>query len=93
MNLFKISVRVAAGHTADLTPLAELKQIAEGMLEDVTDPDMQELLLEIIESCDEGSSKAYLLMEDLQELEDELTLEGHGVPHTDYDISMYASCV
>jgi hypothetical protein len=86
MNLFKISMRVATGHIADLTPLTELKQTAEGLLEEIDDPDMQDLLYEIIESCDQGSSKAYLLMEDLQELEDELAVEGHGVPHTDYDI-------
>jgi hypothetical protein len=90
MNLFRISVRVATGHIADLTPLSELKQIAEGMLNDVNDSDMQDLLQEIIESCNEGSSKAYLLMEDLNELEDELSVEGHGVPHSDYDFtSMY----
>jgi ribosomal protein RSM22 (predicted rRNA methylase) len=84
MNLFKIAIRVATGHIADLTPLSELKQIAEGMLDDINDPDMQDLLKEIIESCDQGSSKAYLLMEDLNELEDELSVEGHGVPHSDY---------
>ena len=89
MDLFKISVRVAAGFTASLTPLTDLQQIAEGMLEDVDDPDMKDLLNEIIESCKMKDSKAYLLMEDLAEIENELSAEGHGVPHTQFDISLY----
>lgn len=83
MNLFKIAIRVATGHTADLTPLNDLKQIAENMLEDVNDPDMQDLLNEIIDSCNQKNPKAYLLMEDLQEMEDELAAEGQGVRNWD----------
>lgn len=84
MNLIKITARVASKYIiAKLPPLQELKDTAIEMLEDVTDSDMRDLLQDIIESCEAGSSKAYLLVEDLSEMQDELAIEGRGVPHWD----------
>jgi hypothetical protein len=42
------------------------------MLEGTKDPDMIDLLQDIIESCEAGSPRAYLLMDDLAEMQDEM---------------------
>ena len=68
IDLNKIAARIAAHLTASLIPLTELKQTVKSMYEDVSDPDMKDLLSEIIEFCDENNPKAYLLMEDLKEM-------------------------
>jgi hypothetical protein len=95
MDLLKIAIRVAAGHISDhlatLPPLQELKETVEEMLAATKDPDMIDLLQDIINSCETGSPRAYLLMEDLAEMQDEIAIEGKGVPNWDLVVENYGS--
>ena len=87
MNLIKIAARIANSYSiASLPPLSELKGTVEEIMAGATDPDMIELLQDIIDSCEAGSSRAYLLMEDLVEMQDELNVE-----HPIHSEELYAS--
>jgi hypothetical protein len=66
MDIVRIASRVA-----ELMPLSELKRQAEALRAETTDKELADVLDEVIEKCNQNSSKAYLLMQDFVEIAEE----------------------